>query len=94
MLAARGTALAQVTATMLVFGLGAAFPLLAFGVLSREVLFRRRERLLAMSKRLKAGLGILLVLIGISIVTGIDRPIEAGLLSASPQWLIDLTTRF
>jgi len=94
MLAARGTDLAQVTATMLVFGLGAASPLLAFGVLSREVLFRRRERLLAISKRLKAGLGILLVLIGISIVTGVDRPIEVGLLEASPRWLTDLTTRF
>jgi len=94
MLAARGTDLVQVTATMLVFGLGAASPLLAFGVLSREVLFRRRERLLAISKRLKAGLGILLVLIGISIVTGVDRPIEVGLLEASPRWLTDLTTRF
>ena len=94
MLAARGTDLAQVTATMVVFALGAASPLLAFGVLSREVLSRRRERLLAISKRLKAGLGILLVLIGISIVSGIDRPIEVGLLEASPQWLTDLTTRF
>jgi len=94
LLAARGTDLVQVTATMLVFGLGAASPLLAFGVLSREVLFRRRERLLAISKRLKAGLGILLVLIGISIVTGVDRPIEVGLLEASPRWLTDLTTRF
>jgi cytochrome c-type biogenesis protein len=94
MLAARGSDLAQVTTTMLVFGLGAASPLLAFGVLSREVLFRRRERLLAISKRLKAALGILLVLIGISIVTGIDKPIEVRLLEASPQWLTDLTTRF
>ena len=93
-LAARGTSLTQVTTTMLLFGLGAASPLLAIGVLSREVLVRRRERLLAISKRLEAGLGILLVLIGISIVSGIDRPIEAALLEASPQWLVALTTRF
>jgi cytochrome c biogenesis protein CcdA len=93
-LAARGTNLAQVTTTMLAFGLGAASPLLVIGVLSREVLVRRGKRLLAISKRLKAGLGILLVLIGISIVSGIDRSIEAGLLEASPQWLTALTTRF
>jgi cytochrome c-type biogenesis protein len=93
-LAARGTNLAQVTTTMLVFGLGAASPLLAIGVLSREVLVRRGERLLAITNRLKAGLGILLLLIGISIVSGIDRSIEASLLEASPQWLTALTTRF
>jgi cytochrome c-type biogenesis protein len=94
MLAARGTNLAQVTVTMLVFGLGAASPLLVIGVLSREVLVRRRERLLATSKRLKAVLGVLLVVIGIAIVTGVDRPIEAALVGASPQWLTDVTTRF
>jgi cytochrome c-type biogenesis protein len=94
LLAARGTNLAQVTTTMLVFGLGAASPLLAIGVLSREVLVRRGERLLTISKRLKAGLGILLILIGISIASGIDKSIEAGLLAASPQWLTALTTRF
>jgi cytochrome c-type biogenesis protein len=94
LLAARGTSLAQVTVTMLVFGLGAASPLLLIGVLSREVLVRRRERLLTTSKRLQAALGILLAVIGIAIVTGIDRPIEAALVEASPQWLTDLTTRF
>jgi cytochrome c-type biogenesis protein len=93
-LAAQGTDLAQVTATMLVFALGAASPLLVLGALSRELLVRRRERLLATSKTLKAGLGVLLVLIGIAVVTGIDKRIEVGLVEASPPWLTDLTTRF
>jgi cytochrome c-type biogenesis protein len=94
LLAARGTNLAQVTVTMLVFGLGAAVPLLVIGVLSREVLVRRRELLLATSTRLKAALGALLALVGIAILTGVDRPIETGLVEASPQWLTALTTRF
>jgi len=94
MLAARGTNLVQVTVTMVVFGLGAASPLLVIGVLSREVVFRRRKGLLATSQGLKAALGVLLALIGIAIVSGIDRPIEIGLVEASPQWLTDLTTRF
>jgi cytochrome c-type biogenesis protein len=94
LLAARGTNLTQVTVTMLVFGLGAAGPLLVIGVLSREVLVRHRERLLATGTTLKAALGVLLALVGIAIVTGVDRPIEASLVEASPQWLTVLTTRF
>jgi cytochrome c-type biogenesis protein len=94
LLAARGTNLTQVTVTMIVFGLGAAIPLLVIGVLSREVLVRHRERLLATGTRLKAALGVLLALVGIAIVTGVDRPIEASLVEASPQWLTALTTRF
>jgi cytochrome c-type biogenesis protein len=64
------------------------------GVLSREVLVRRRELLLATSTRLKAALGVLLAVVGIAIVTGVDRSIETGLVEASPQWLTALTTRF
>jgi cytochrome c-type biogenesis protein len=33
-------------------------------------------------------------LIGVLIVTGLDRPIEAFLVNASPLWLTQLTTRF
>jgi hypothetical protein len=40
------------------------------------------------------GVGGLLILIGVAIATGLDKWIETGLVNASPQWLIDLTTRF
>ncbi len=93
-LAAQGQDLSQVAITMLLFGLGASAPLLLLGVVSREVLARVRERLLATGKAVKAGLGVLLVLIGIATLTGLDKRIEASLVDASPQWLTDLTTRF
>jgi len=94
LLAAQRTDPAQVAATTFVFGLGAAAPLLLLGVLSRGVLVRRRECLLATSSVFKAGLGLLLMLIGIAILKGIDKQIETDLVEASPQWLTNLTTRF
>ncbi|MDF2115657.1 cytochrome c biogenesis CcdA family protein [Roseiarcaceae bacterium H3SJ34-1] len=94
LLAAEGRNLPQVAFTMLLFGVGAATPLVILGFLSRDALGRVRDKLLAAGSGAKAGLGILLILIGISIVTGVDRKLETGLVDASPEWLIKLTTRF
>jgi len=94
LLAAQGKNLPQVALTMLAFGLGAVAPLLALGTLSREALLRIRDRLLLTSKGAKAALGVLLILIGLSIVTGIDKRIETQLVESSPPWLTHLTTRF
>ena len=37
---------------------------------------------------------IVLVVIGIMVLTGLDKRIETIAVNASPQWLTDLTTRF
>jgi cytochrome c-type biogenesis protein len=79
---------------MLVFGIGAALPLLLLGLLSREALARWRKRLLSAGQVTKVGLGIVFVAIGALVLTGLDKSIEAALVAASPQWLTDLTTRF
>jgi cytochrome c-type biogenesis protein len=94
LLASQAKDLPGVAATMLLFGLGAASPLLAVGMLSREVMAKARDQLLAAGRGLKATLGITFVLIGASIVTGADKRIETALVEASPQWLTELTTRF
>jgi cytochrome c-type biogenesis protein len=94
LLASQAKDLPQVAATMLLFGLGAASPLLAVGMLSRAAMSKARGRLLSVGQSLKAALGIAFVLIGAAIVTGADRTIETMLVDASPQWLTDLTTRF
>jgi cytochrome c-type biogenesis protein len=94
LLASQAKDLPQVAATMLLFGLGAASPLLAVGMLSRAAMSKARARLLSVGQSLKAALGIAFVLIGAAIVTGADRTIETMLVDASPQWLTDLTTRF
>ena len=94
LLAAQSQELAQVTLTMLAFGIGAALPLIALGALSRQALTRLRGRLMAAGKGAKAALGVALVLIGVGIVTGYDKRLEAALVEASPEWLTNLTTRF
>ena len=42
----------------------------------------------------KSLLGAAFVVIGVAIVSGSDKRLEAGLVAASPQWLTDLTTYF
>jgi cytochrome c-type biogenesis protein len=93
-LAARAENLALVALTMFAFGIGAALPLLAIGMMSREALARWRSRLLAAGSGGKIVMGGLLVAVGVLILTGLDKRIEAILVEASPAWLTELTTRF
>jgi len=93
-LAAQGEDLAQVALVMLAFGLGAALPLLLLGLLSRDTLMRWRGRLLDAGKNGKLALGGLLVGVGVMILSGLDKHIEAALVEASPAWLTEITTRF
>jgi cytochrome c biogenesis protein CcdA len=92
-LAARAENLTIVALTMLAFGLGAALPLLAVGLMSREALLRWRSRLLAAGSGGKAVMGALLLAVGVLILTGLDKRLEAVLVEASPAWLTELTTR-
>jgi cytochrome c-type biogenesis protein len=93
-LAAQGQDLGHVILTMASFGLGTAFPLIAFGLLSREALLRWRGRMLLAGRRGKALLGAVLLLGGMVILSGADRALEAALFRMAPDWLLDLTTRF
>jgi len=94
LLASQGRDLPQVALTMAVFGIGAALPLVLLGLLSRATLMRVRSSLMSAGKLGKGLLGAAFILIGISIVSGADKRIEAALVEASPQWLTDLTTSF
>lgn len=93
-LAARGEDVAAVGLTMLFFGLGAALPLAALGALSREALLGWRNRLMRAGKGLRAALGALLILVGVLILSGVDKQLEARLVEAAPEWLVELTTRY
>ena len=42
----------------------------------------------------KGVLGAAFILIGMAIVSGADKRIEAALVAASPAWLTELTTSF
>jgi cytochrome c-type biogenesis protein len=92
--ASQGENLGQVALVMLAFGLGAAAPLLLLGLLSRETLMRWRGRLMEAGKGGKLVLGGLLVVVGLMILSGFDKRLEAVLVEASPAWLTEITTRY
>jgi cytochrome c-type biogenesis protein len=94
LLASQGQDLVKVALTMSVFGVGAALPLVLLGLLSRATLMRVRTNLMSAGKLGKGFLGAAFILIGVAIVGGVDKHIEAVLVEASPQWLTDLTTSF
>ncbi|MGU3540823.1 cytochrome c biogenesis CcdA family protein [Methylobacterium sp. A54F] len=94
LLAAKGERLGEVALVMLAFGVGAALPLLALGLLSRGALLRWRTRLSAGARVLKPALGVLLAVTGLMILSGLDKRAEAYLVGASPDWLVALTTRY
>jgi cytochrome c biogenesis protein CcdA len=93
-LAAQGQNLGEVALVMLVFGLGAALPLLLLGLLSRDTLMRWRGRLLNAGKGGKLVLGGLLVAVGVMILSGLDKRLETLIVEASPAWLTEITTRY
>lgn len=94
LLAAQGNDLGYVAIAMLMFGLGAALPLLLLGLLSRETLLRWRERLRTAGKTGKIAMGVILIAVGFLVISGLDKAIETALVDLSPTWLTDLTTRF
>jgi len=94
LLASQGQDLPRVTLTMAVFGIGAALPLILLGLLSRATLMRVRSKLLSAGKLGKGLLGAAFIVIGVAIVSGADKKIEAALVEASPPWLTELTTLF
>jgi cytochrome c biogenesis protein CcdA len=94
LLAAQGRDFGHVGVIMFAFGSGAALPLLVLGLLSREAIVRWRHRLASASQTAKAVLGVLLIVTGVLVLTGLDKSIETVLVAVSPQWLTDLTTRF
>ena len=94
LLASRGENVAAVAGVMLAFGVGAAFPLLIAGSLSREAMNRWRGRLLGVGAGGTIILGSGALAISLLILTGLDRTAETVLVALSPDWLTDLTTRF
>jgi cytochrome c biogenesis protein CcdA len=94
MLAAQGKDLASVGLTMLLFGIGAALPMLLIGLMSREVLMRVRDRMIGFGKGAKFVLGASLALVALAIMTGFDRTLETSLVSVMPASLAALSTRF
>lgn len=95
-LASQTGTVAQAALAMFAFSLGASSILLALAYGAREVLSRRKAALmgLATSGRAKLIFAALFIAMGAMILSGIDKTIEASLVRAMPEWLVDFTTRF
>jgi cytochrome c-type biogenesis protein len=93
-LASQGRDLGQIGLLMLIFGTGAAAPLVLLGSLSRASLMKVRGRLLSTGKYGKQLLGLLLVALGLLIATGMDKSLETWILNHTPDWLTTLTTKY
>jgi cytochrome c biogenesis protein CcdA len=92
--ASQGENLAAAFATFVVFGLGVATVLLAFAYGSRKLLGAGTGGLRGAARWSKPLLGGLLVAVGLLILSGLDKALEAVLLSVMPDWLIAFTVRF
>lgn len=91
-LASQGQQLVSVALTMLAFGIGAALPLLIIGALSREAAMSLRSKLMTAGRAVRTGMGGILMLLGLAIITGADKSIETYMVTHSPEWLTRLTT--
>jgi len=93
-LASQGQSLGQVAIVMAVFGIGAGLPLALIGVGSRSMVLKTRGKLLKAGALGKSLIGALMLVLGVMILTGWDKSVEAFLVSISPAWLTELTTKF
>lgn len=93
-LAAQGQQLANVALLMLIFGLGAATPLVVLGALSRSAMLGVRSKLLVLGQQGKRLFGAMMIVLGAVTVTASDKKIETWMVDHSPAWLTELTTRY
>lgn len=89
-LASMGQQMGHAFVVMLAFGLGTAAALLAAALLSSRLLGRWRPALLSGAGRGKQALGVLLGLLGVAVLTGWDKRLEAWALPLLPEWAITL----
>lgn len=93
-LAAGGSGLAEATVIMATFSAAAVVPLTAAGLATRSLLIRRRERLARLGQIGRLVMGYSLLLIGVLVLSGLDKQLEGWLLDIAPDWFPALTTRF
>jgi len=89
-LASLGQSMPMAFAVMLAFGLGCSAVLLIAGLLSARALQRWRPGVLSNANRGKKLLGVVLALLGILVLTGVDKMLETWALQVLPDWAISI----
>lgn len=93
-LASQQAQLVQVALLMTLFGIGASTPLLVLGSLSQQAFARLRGPLLRAGRTGKRVLGGIVLALGLAILSGADKSLEAWLVERSPPWLIELSSKY
>lgn len=92
--ASQGEDLGQAFLIFLVFALGVGLSITAFAEISRRAIGWNGKRLQSLARYAKPALGIVLLLVGTMVLTGVDKAIETWMVEAMPDWLLRFTTRF
>ena len=89
-LASVGRDIGMAFIVMLVFGVGTASVLIAAGALSGKLLARLQPVMLSNAARVKKLLGWLLLILGLMVLSGTDKMLEAYALRVLPDWAVAL----
>lgn len=76
------------------FGVGAAIPLVVVAYASRSGFNSMRGWVMTRIDTIKKSFGVLLLLLGVAILTGGDKWLEAQIVPLLPDWWINLTVKF
>jgi cytochrome c biogenesis protein CcdA len=93
LLAAQGQQLPLVALAMLLFGIGAAVPLLILGTVLRSRMHSLRGGLGAAGRHGRLLLGGAMLIAGLLVVSGLDKSLEILFLDHAPTWATTLGTR-
>lgn len=90
-LASSGGSLFQAGAIMLAFSFGVATLIIALGYGARDLLMRNRARAQALAIRARPVIGIIFILVGIALISGLVQYLEFLAVQYLPVWLQDLS---
>jgi cytochrome c biogenesis protein CcdA len=91
-LAAEADGIPAAALRMFAFGTGAASVIALLAFSSRALIARRRTELGSISRWAKPIAGALFLTIGLAVLSGFDKRVEAYLVERSPDWLIEFVT--
>ena len=79
---------------MIIYAFGAAIPMLFISYGMRSFFLKYQRQIVGLTERSKFFFGIIMIAVGVFILFGIDKNIEALLLSHLPPSWVDLITKY
>lgn len=92
--ASQGEDLLQAFLIFLVFALGVGISIVLFAFASRKAVGWNAKRLQSLARYAKPIFGLVLMLVGLLVLTGLDKQLEAAAIEIMPDWLVTFTTRY